>query len=251
MSNNTIAFRPNLADRIAALMPRVRYAMAETAADREAIFRLRHAAYLREGAIAPQASGLFEDHVDGERNCFLFGTFIDGALAGSIRLSVTLPDAPAIPTAQVFPDVLLPRIAAGEVIVDPTRFVADAEASRQFPELPYLTLRLPWMAMEHFGADLMLAAVRPEHQAFYVRLWGNQKVCEPRPYPKLAKPVALTVLDFAAAKARVQARHPYFRSTSEERLAIFGARGVPVRQAEQPWLHRMRSLHPEASALSA
>ena len=214
---------PRLSERVAALLPRVEYVLARTPREREAIFRLRHEAYLREGAILPRPNGLFHDAVDEASNCFIFGTYIDGRLAGSIRLSLTMANAPRIPTAHVFPDVLLPRIAAGEVILDPTRFVADHEASRAFPELPHVTLRLPWMAMEHFGADLMLAAVRPEHQAFYCRLWGNERLCDPRPYPGLLKPIALTAHRFADVRSKVHARHPYFQSIGSERYAVFGA----------------------------
>jgi len=213
---------PSLRDRIEGLMPRVRYRRAVTAGDREAIFRMRHAAYLREGAIAPRPRGLFFDEVDDAANTVLVAVHVDGRIAGSIRISIATPLLPEIPTAKVFPEFLLPEIAAGRVIVDPTRFVGDREISREIPELPYLTLRVPWLAMEHFGADLMLAAVRPEHQAFYRRLWGNETVCPPRPYPALARPVALTVLDYARARDTVHDRHPYFRSTAAERTAIFG-----------------------------
>jgi hypothetical protein len=225
------------------LRPRVKYAVARTSHEREAIFRLRHEAYLREGTILPQSNKQFRDAVDDASNCLIVGTFIDNALAGSIRLSVSMPGAPQIPTAHVFPDVLEPRLAAGETMIDPTRFVADYEASRAFPELPYLTLRLPWMAMTHFQADIMLAAVRPEHQAFYIRLWGNQKLCDPRPYPNLTKPVALTAHRYSEVKDRVHELHPYFRSNAAERDTIFGGR-----EALPPTAGRASSTSPMPAA---
>jgi len=212
----------SLNNRIMTLLPRVRYRRATSEGERAAIFRMRHDAYVREGAITQRPDGMFNDHVDEQPNCLLVGVYVDDRLAGSIRLSVTLPISKRLPTAEVFPETLLPEIEAGMRIVDPTRFVGDRDVSRDVPELPYLTLRAPWMAMEHFRADLMLAAVRPEHQAFYKRLWGNVTLCEPRLYPSLAKPVALTVLNFAAAKATVLRRHPYFQSSAEEREALFG-----------------------------
>ncbi|OYW59588.1 MAG: hypothetical protein B7Z40_21390 [Bosea sp. 12-68-7] len=108
------------------------------------------------------------------------------------------------------------------MLVDPTRFVADARWSRELPELAYLTLRLPWLAMEQFEADVMLAAVRPEHYPFYRRLWGNTVVSPPRLYPGLAKPVMLSQLDFPRAVSRVEALYPFFRAREDERTAIFG-----------------------------
>jgi hypothetical protein len=121
----------------------------------------------------------------------------------------------------VFSDVLLGDILAGQTFVDPTRFVADREMSRAFPELPYVTLRLPWLALEYFDASYMLAAVRAEHQAFYKRLWGSKPVCEPRPYPNLQKPISLMTLDYRAVRERVHHRYPFFRSSQFERRMLF------------------------------
>lgn len=221
-----------LNDRVLEKMERVEYRLATDPGDLDEIFRLRYCAYLREGAIPPHASGRFSDDVDTASNTFIIGVYVDGCLSSSIRLSVTLPGRTQLPTAHVFPEVLLPEIAAGRIIVDPTRFVADHGMSRQLPELPYITLRIPWLAMEYFEADLMLAAVRPEHQAFYRRLWGNRVLCPARPYPNLSKPVALTALDYAAVKETVHRRYPFFRSTAQERHALFGPPAPLARRSE-------------------
>ena len=67
-------------------------------------------------------------------------------------------------TTDVFGDVLHPRLDKGEVFIDPSRFVADPDKAKRFPELPYLTLRLAYLACEHFNADIGLALVRAEHR---------------------------------------------------------------------------------------
>ena len=213
----------SLNDRVMRALDRVEYRQAVSRHDRERIFGLRYHAYLREGAITPKADERFTDPVDDQANCLIFGVHVDGELAGAIRLSISLPGFPRIPTASVFPDTVQPQIDAGRVLVDPTRFVADARWSRELPELAYLTLRLPWLAMEHFHADIMLAAVRPEHYPFYRRLWGNTVVSPPCLYPGLAKPVMLSQLDYAKAAPRVEALYPFFRARPDERAAIFGA----------------------------
>ncbi|PTM41672.1 hypothetical protein [Bosea sp. 124] len=207
-------------------LDRIEYRLAVSPQDRERIFHLRYQAYLREGAIAPKDDERFTDPVDELPNCFIFGVYADGELAGAIRLNISVPGLPPIPTASVFPDTVLPQIEAGRVLVDPTRFVADTHWSRELPELAYLTLRLPWLAMEHFNADIMLAAVRPEHYPFYRRLWGNTVVSPPRLYPGLAKPVMLSQLDYAKAAPRVEALYPFFRARADERAAIFGTSGM-------------------------
>ncbi len=94
---------PSLDERILRLLPRVRYRRALEGAERESIFRLRYAAYLREGAIAPNALERFTDPVDDASNCHVLGVYIDGELASSMRLCVSAPETPAIPTAAVFP----------------------------------------------------------------------------------------------------------------------------------------------------
>lgn len=212
----------SLSNRIAKLSARLSYRRAVSQFYRKEIFRLRHDAYLREGAITARDDGLFRDEVDDAANTFLFGVHIDGPLMSSIRVSVTLPHQTDIPTSNVFPDLLGPEIAAGKIIVDPTRLVVDHASSRRFPELPYITLRLAWIAMEYFDADILLAAVRPEHVAFYRRFWSTRAVAPPRLYPLLSKPVSLTMVEYAAARDAVHGRYPFLASTAAEREQIFG-----------------------------
>lgn len=219
----------SLVDRVERLLQRVDYRRAGSTEERAAIFRLRYQAYLREGTIAPNITEQFTDPVDDRENTWIFGVYIDGKLASSIRLSITIPGAFDIPALDVFSDVLLGEILSGQRIVDPTRFVADRASSRLYPELPYVTLRLPWLALEYFGADCMLAAVRVEHQAFYKRMWGHQAVCEPRPYPNLQKPITLMTLDYREARERVHRRYPFFRSNYFERRMLF-ERGLDMPQ---------------------
>jgi hypothetical protein len=211
----------SFADRVERLLHRVDYRRADSPGERAEIFRLRYNAYLREGAIAPNHSGQFSDPVDDRENVWIFGVYIDGRLASSIRLSITIPGDTHVPALDVFSDVLLGDIVSGKRVLDPTRFVVDRELSRRYPELPYVTVRLPWVAMEYFDAQHLLAAVRAEHQAFYRRLFGHQVICPPRPYPNLRKPISLMTLDYGEARERVHRRHAFFRSTYFERRMLF------------------------------
>ena len=211
----------SLNHRVAVLLGRVDYRLAQSAEDREAIFRLRYRAYLREGAIAPDAAEVFSDAYDAMDNAWIFGVHIDGDLVASIRLHIATPAGKEIPALAVFPDVLQPLVDAGQAVVDPTRFVVEQAASRRFPCLCYVTTRLAWLACEYFNAHLLLATVRQEHQAFYRRVFGHRTVCEPRHYPSLAKPICMMALDYASGKDRVLQRHPFFRSTHFERRMLF------------------------------
>jgi N-acyl-L-homoserine lactone synthetase len=222
MSGQALAWTPRFSDRVLEVLERVDYRLAETEQDREAIFRLRYDAYVREGAIEPSASGLVRDRFDETGNVWIFGLHIDGRLASSIRIHVATRDQPYSPSLDAFPEVLAPEIALGKTIVDPTRFVADSECARRHPELPYVTVRLGYVASAYFNADIGLAAVRKEHQAFYRRLFGLRPAVEARPFPGLIKPISLMMIHYASVRAQISARHPFMRSTVFERRMLFG-----------------------------
>jgi len=213
---------------VAKLLDRIDYRRADTAELREAIFRLRYQAYMRDGTITGNASGTFSDHYDDTDNAYLFGLYIDGELASSIRIHVATREHPYFPTLEVFPEYLQPQLDAGKVIVDPTRFVADERLSRIHRALPYATLRLCGMCARYFKADELLAAVRAEHQAFYRRIFQHRMVCAPRPYPLLAKPIGLMTIDYQAVAEQVHRRYPFFRSTLFERRMLFERAPVPA-----------------------
>jgi hypothetical protein len=213
----------SLSSRVADLLQRVEYRRAASDEDRDAIFRLRYDAYLREGAIGPSFSRRLSDEYDDLDNAWVVGIHVDDRLVSSMRIHVATQDYPELVAAKIFPEYVLPEIAAGKVIVDPTRFVVDALAARAYPELPYITVRTGHMAAEHFGADIVLATVRSEHQAFYKRVFGHMAVCPPRPYLSLLKPLSLMMLDYPATRDHIARRYPFFMSGPEERAALFGA----------------------------
>lgn len=203
------------------MLDQVDYRLARTEEEKEAIYRLRYRAYLNEGAIALNADQRNTDRYDEMPNTWVFGVYIEGVLASSIRISVALPDYPTSPSVDVFSDILLPELARGRVIVDPTKFVADPDRAKRFPELPYVTVRLGYLACGYFNADIGLATVRAEHQAFYRRVFLQKPMCEPRTFPGLLKPVGLMAADYLTIRDRVFARFPFMRSTPVEQRALF------------------------------
>ena len=117
-------------------------------------------AYLREGAISANDTGRFTDADDEADNAYIFGFYVDGELASSVRLHIATKEHPDFPSLHVFPDVLQPLLDAGRVLINSTRFVADEKLSRLHRGLPYATLRPCMLAAEYFHADDLLAAVR-------------------------------------------------------------------------------------------
>jgi N-acyl-L-homoserine lactone synthetase len=207
--------------RSADLLDKVDYRFAETPEQKEEMYRLRYRAYLREGAILPSADERVTDRFDDSPWSFIFGVYICGELCSSIRVSLATPEHPTSPSVEVFPDILRPELARGRTLVDPTRFVADPDKAKRFPELPYATVRLGYVAGVHFNADIGLATVRAEHQAFYRRIFLQEPLCEPRLFPGLLKPVGLMAAHYPALREKVFARYPYLHSSAFERRMLF------------------------------
>jgi hypothetical protein len=202
-------------------LDQVDYRLAQTPEEKEAIYNLRYRAYLREGAIRPSADQRVVDQFEDAPNAWTFGVYFQGELYSSIRVSVLTSEWRLSPSVELFGEVLHPRLDQGQIIIDSTRFVADPEKARNFPELPYVTVRLGSMAGVHFNADFGLAIVRPEHQAFYRRVFLHETWCEPRLYPGLVKPVGLMASHLPTVRERVLARYPFLRSSAFERRMLF------------------------------
>ena len=212
----------NFNQRVSAFLQRVDFRRAIAPQDREAIFRLRYRGYLREGAIAPNPEQIFRDAWDDAPNAMLFGLYVDGDLASSVRIHCTGPRGGDIPALETFGDVLAPYVAAGKSMLDPTRFVIDERYAPIGPEVPFLTLRLVAMAAEHYAVDVFLATVRAEHAIMYKRLCGHRAISEPRVYPMLAKPIVCMAVETQAMRDMIFARHLFLESTDAERVRVFG-----------------------------
>lgn len=203
------------------LSDRVEYRLMETPEEKDSIYLMRYKAYLHGGVTAPSESQRVTDHYDDAPNAWMFGIYIDGELCSSLRLNVVTSECRISGSVDLFGDVLHPRIDQGEVFIDPLRLAALPEKARQFPEIPYLTVRLAYMACEHFGADTGLALVRAEHQAFYRRVFLSEVIADPRSFPGFLPKVALMASDYRAVRDRVMTRFPIMRSSAFERRVLF------------------------------
>ena len=203
------------------LLEQVDYRLAQTPDEKEEIYRLRYRAYLREGAVKESPAQRVTDQYDDLPNSWTFGIYVENELYSSVRISVLTSEWRESCSAEAFGEILHPRLDRGQVIIDPTRFVADPDKAKQFTELPYVTLRLAYLACEYFNAEIGLAIVRAEHQAFYRRVFMHETIAEPRFFPGLLKPVGLMAANFPAMREKVFQRYPMMRSTAFERRMLF------------------------------
>ena len=233
--------------RGSALFDRVDYRLIETPEERDSIYLMRYRAYLHGGLISPSESRRVTDPYDDAPNVWIFGIFVDGELCGSFRLHVLTAEWRQSYTTELFGDVLHERLDRGEVFVDPARFVADPEKAQRFPELPYLAVRLGYLACDYFNADTGLAMVRTDHQAFYHRIFLSETIAGPRPFPGWdTMKVVLMASDFRTVREKILTRFPIMRSSAFERRMLFDR--ASQRKAVQRPVLVSAPLSPDAAA---
>ncbi len=102
------------ADRVARILERVEHRPAISQADREAAYRLRYEAYLRQNLLDQRLDAMLYDEVyDKSPNSLTTMTYIEGELASTVRVHVVSEEAAVSPALDVFPDVLAPRLRGG------------------------------------------------------------------------------------------------------------------------------------------
>lgn len=204
------------------ILDRVEYRRVSPREQFDPVYRLRYEAYRREDFVPFNPEQIVYDEFDELPNAYSYGIYIDGTLVSALRFHLITPEYPWSPSYSVFPDVLDPLLEQGATFVDPGRFTADHEASLAYPALPFLTLRIVVMASAYANVRYCLASVRPEHAAFYRRIFNSQMLAEQRYYHGLKFPMQLWASHVPVEYPRLLRRYPFFMSTEEERNRLFG-----------------------------
>jgi hypothetical protein len=215
----------SFARNILALLERTEYRRCDKGEDLEDIYRLRYKSYRLSDMVPENPDHIVHDDLDEAPNCYKFGIYVDGALVSTLRIHHASLATPQSPSTTVYGDVLRPMMAGGLTFVDPSRFAADPDWSRVYPQIPYLTLRLAGMACFHFEAPYCLSTIREEHAGFYKRIYCSEQIGELRNYPGLNYPVVLYRADVSAIRERSFSRFPFFKSTPMEQRLMFGKQG--------------------------
>ncbi len=215
-------FSPSLGTRVQDLLDRTEYRRICDAGEAREIYQLRYNAYFSEGAIQPNGVEYLKDEYDDAQNAYLIGVFIDGDLAGSIRLHLIDSQSESSPAMSTYDDVLGELRTSSTKILDPNRFVANQRVSRKCPELPFVTLRIPFMAAEYFNVNYATATARREHMPFYKKYLRYKKITDPRPYPTLTKPLGLMLVSFQEEREAVVSKYPFFAGRPGEAESLLG-----------------------------
>jgi len=216
-----VASASNFVGTLIDILDRVEYRRVSPEQQSDPVYKLRYEAYRREEFVPFNPAGTVHDEFDDLPNAYCYGIYIDGQLVSSLRLHHVTREHKLSPSYSVFPDVLEPLLEAGDSFIDPGRFTADLEASLAYPALPFLTLRIAVMATWHFRVKYCLSTVRPEHAAFYRRVFNSTQLSEARYYHGLAFPMEMWACDCPVVYPKLMRRYPFFDSTEEERQHIF------------------------------
>ncbi len=207
------------------LLDSVSYRRVDLSEQLDPVYRLRYDAYRREEFIELNSQKTSGDKYDNTPNAYCYGVYIEDQLVSSIRFHHATPDCRYSPSRSIYPEMLDPWLDEGKSILDPSRFTADHEASLALPGLPFLTTRITIMASDYFGVNYCMATVRPEHGAFYRRVFRFEPKGDVRYYEGLKFPVQAYVADVPKWLPDVYRRYPFFRATQEEKELLFGEEG--------------------------
>ena len=211
----------SFSDRVLRLLERVEHRVATDPADRKAAFRLRCEAYQKAGFMKGAIGEIYDPLYDDDPNGWTTMTFVDGELAGTVRINVGFNEHAVLSALETFHDVLLPKLHARRVIIEFTRLAAKLSLSSLYPELAYVIMRPGSMAAAHFDVDFAVAA-GPEHVAFYRRTFGAEMWCAPRDYPGTTTKLPCMGADYRFRRTMIEARYPFYKSEPLEREALFG-----------------------------
>jgi hypothetical protein len=222
MRTENIVAASSFAQNVDHLLEKLDYRTIETAADLDAVQRLRYAAYLKEAAISANDSGRLVDRFDALDNAVNIGVFHEENLVAAMRVHFLSHPDDISPSMAAFGDILRPHLEAGKRLVDPNRFVVDYATARKFPHLAYVTMRLSVVASAYYSAHLAIASIRVEHQAFYKRAFFATAAAAPRVYPGLTKKLCLMLVDYEKDQGHIVDRGRFYASTLVEQERLFG-----------------------------
>ena len=232
-SDNPSALSIRRIGQLSDFSKRVTCRLARSYAERDAIFKLRYQACLRAGSISQNSFGRHIEPADHAANAYLMGLYVDRRLVSSLRLQVGSATTPNFSTLELFPHAFEPILRDNKTVVDMGGVAGDGQLARSYVWLPYIVLR-PWiLAAEHFHADCIAAAVRPQHQIFYKRALDCELYPELRLPPHHLISAGLVTLDFATSAKRLYKTLSFLRSTPCERQQLFDPDPTPLRTTGQ------------------
>lgn len=192
-----------------------------SAADRDASFRLRFAAYRDVlGADADDIGGRYRDAFDDLPTTVTIGAYDGDRLVGTMRLCLSRPweDLSTLPCAAHYPALADVKRKAGGALMEVSRLSIDPGlANTSYRTTLYATLvRASLLAAEAAGVTTILIAMRPQLVRFYQYMLGFDIVGEPAFYPPGNFKIWLLAGSIGQARTRQRLQNAFFRITPDE-----------------------------------
>jgi len=213
--------KSSLQNRIDNMAHRVEYRRMVDFEDREAVYHLRRDAYSRHKGDSEDWGATSIDPAH-EPNAVTIGLFIDKKLVGSFKVTVVTQQYPDCQSRNFFTEEVDVELAKGKMFIDPGRFVADTKATRDYPELPYLLMKVPVMACQYFDADECFSLIRKEHHTFYRRVFHANDLAGPKWYDPLEIEALLLTSNVHQVRENVFTRFPFWKASFLEMRQLFG-----------------------------
>jgi hypothetical protein len=161
----------------------VRVVRAETPVLRDQIYALRYQAYRRVDAIAANPAERFSDAYDHKPNAMPYLLLAGDRPVGSIRACVYRPGEDfGLPSFETYPQEIASQIGLDKRIVESSRFVFADEAFDVTLDMQYHLYRMIAANALVHEADWVITAMRRRHVPIYRRLFGAQRLSDPKPY---------------------------------------------------------------------
>ncbi|EFL88063.1 hypothetical protein [Ahrensia sp. R2A130] len=189
--------------------------------DRNAVLELRKRAYGRHNGDTNAFVENFMDSPD-EQNAVTIGLFLDRVLVGACKVSIINSAYPQSQWGEFFPNEMKRLLSSGKTLIDPARLVADLEVADRCPELPFLMMRIPVAACQHFPADECLSIVRRSHAPFYRRMFRAKPLAPPKLYEPLDVELVIATCTIREVWDEVLTRNPFWRVHPIELREMFG-----------------------------
>ncbi|WEZ82510.1 hypothetical protein P6U16_15595 [Rhizobium sp. 32-5/1] len=208
-------------EKLLELLDHVEYRRVETGEDMEDVARIRFKAY-QMADILPLSGSTLIDDIDFDSHAYVFGIYFEERLISTVRVHHVTPEHRVSSSGSVFGKEIDGFLDAGMSLIDPVRLAADPEILKEMPAIPYLTLRVATMASEHFDVDRCLSLVKPQHAAFYKRIFDADTIVSPQKNCGNYK-IDLTLLAARVREIRpwLYTRFPFFDSEPFERRLMF------------------------------
>src|SRR5262249_33104171 len=150
------------------------------------------------------------DDIDFDEQAYIFGVYYYEELVSTLRVHHVTPDHRVCQSRGDFPEEINAFLDAGMTLIDPARFAIDPDLELEMPALPYLTLRPAIVGAIYFDTDRVLQHIRPQHTAFYKRVFSADTIVERRMTETYGFELTLMASRSKEIRGQLMQRFPFF-----------------------------------------